>query len=105
MSDLTQRIIENVAGVRESITEAAQRSGRRGEDVTVTEKLAFPVQFLVDQHECAAANPGTLRLDQPQHRVGSNGGIHRAAAGFEHIQCNLGGERLAGGDASGRVQR
>ncbi len=35
MSDLTQRIIENVARVRQSIAEAAQRSGRRSEEVTL----------------------------------------------------------------------
>lgn len=35
MSDLTQRIIENVARVRQSIAEAARRSGRRNEDVTL----------------------------------------------------------------------
>jgi pyridoxal phosphate enzyme (YggS family) len=35
MSDSTQRIIENVARVRQLIADAAQRSGRRGEDVTL----------------------------------------------------------------------
>ncbi len=35
MSELTQRIIENVARVRQSIADAAQRSGRRSEDITL----------------------------------------------------------------------
>lgn len=35
MSTLEQRIAENVAGVRQAIAEAASRSGRRAEDVTL----------------------------------------------------------------------
>ncbi len=60
--------------------------------------VVLPVLAIVDQHEGAAADAGGFRLDQAQHHLGGDGGVHRAAAGAQHLQPRFRGMGIGGRD-------
>ena len=49
-----------------------------------------------DQGEAVAADPGRLGLDHALHRAGGHRGVHRVAAGLEHLDRRQRGERMGG---------
>ena len=52
----------------------------------------------VVQQERTAANARALRLDQGQHHLRRDDGVHRAAAVAQHFETGAGGVRIGGGD-------
>ena len=48
------------------------------------------------EHESAAADPGRLRLDQPQHRLHRDCGIDRTAAERQYLNAGNRGVRIGG---------
>ncbi len=48
------------------------------------------------QHEGATADAGGLRLHQGQHQLHRDGGIHRTAAGLDHLVARLHRQRVGG---------
>ena len=61
-----------------------------------------PVQLLVLRRVVdrfhVAADPGALRLHEPEHRRRRNGGVRGVAAVLQHLQARLRSKRLAGCD-------
>ena len=53
---------------------------------------------VVVQEECAAADPGALRLDESEHRLHGNGGIDRVAPLAQNLKSGLDGQRIGGRD-------
>ena len=76
-----------------------RRRRRRGLAAVVG---AHPAGFgVIDGHERPAAEAGTLRLHQAQHRLHSDGGVDSRAAGLQHLQARLDGHRIGRGDHGG----
>ena len=59
---------------------------------------------IVVQQEGAAAEAGTLRFDEAERRLDRDRRVGRAAAGAQHLESGLDGDRVGGGDA-GRQDR
>jgi hypothetical protein len=55
------------------------------------------------QQEGAAADAAGLRLHQRQHHLHGNGGVHRRAAGLEHLVARVRGQRVGGSHRELRV--
>ena len=53
--------------------------------------------------EGAAADARGLRFDEPEHRLHRDRGIDRGAAGAQHLETRLHGERVGGGDHAARA--
>ncbi len=53
---------------------------------------------VVPDEERAAAQPGRLRLDQAEHGLHGDQRVGGVAAGAQHVQAGLGGDRIGGDD-------
>ena len=71
--------------------------GRRLAAVPGLHLRAVPVQ-----HEGATADAAALRLHQREHHLHGHGGVHRGAAGFEHLHASTRCQRMSGGHGVAR---
>ena len=78
------------------------RSG--GSDLAAVVGLhGFDCGVVVEQ-EPAAADPGGLGLDQPQHRLRGDERVGGGATVAQHVAGRLGGQRVGGGHGVARVR-
>ena len=65
-------------------------SARGGRPAPRVEKTHGAAASVPDQPELIAADAGHVRVDHGEHSARGNGGVHRRAAGLEHLDARLG---------------
>jgi hypothetical protein len=68
--------------------------GRHRGGLAAVEGGELAARGVVVDQERAAAEPGGLRLDQPEHGLDGDHGVDRVAAVAQHLDAGLGGERM-----------
>jgi hypothetical protein len=72
------------------------RAGRR--PLAAVDRADDARTRVVIHHESAAADAGTLRLDEAEHRLDGHRGIDSFAAFLENLDPRLGRQRIGGDD-------
>jgi hypothetical protein len=70
--------------------------GRCGRSARAVERHHVALASRAIEHETIAADSGGLRLDDRLHCRRADGGIHRVAAGAQHLQRGKGRQRVGG---------
>ena len=90
----TDDALHEVHGLAVLHEQVGRGGGGRGLAAVVGQRLVA----IEMQQEQATADARRLRLDEVQHHLHRDRRIDRAAAGLQHLEAGVGGQRVGGGD-------